>query len=615
MRWFPITLALVAGLATPGEAQLESVLRFDRSLDDLRKTEQFGVFRNTNDAPSVQFVTETRATRKVGEEDVGFLQLDFVLRKAGSFNGWWWKPRKEGERETPADWSDFRKGALVLRLRPETRALRAFKVEIKTATGVHAAYVRTSPAMQRAVESEGWYDVELPFDEVVDRNERLNAVNEFVVVFEQGRVGVRNGRLLIESILLSPTFPLPKETTLRERMERKAWDYFVDHSHPETGFVLDRAGNLEGAPADNAMSSIAATGYYASVLPAAVERGWITREEAVAEARRILEFAETIPHDSGLFHHFCHHATGQPWGSADEGTLSEVSCLDSGIFLNAAATLAVAFPEVADVANRLIERAEWDKFLVKTEQGPTFLALGRKNGELIGRIDVRTTENAMPLMLACASGKVPVSCWYDTSTETREVAGAECLLGHLPLFVHQYGLGWADLEGLVDRDGIDLHDNARVCSLANRRYCLEKVARRSATFREENGGWWGLSAGDSEDGYVAVGPVFGDSDGTVWPVAALGSIRWIPDVAEADLQRWSKSETYPTVDGRYGLAPFNLDTGWRGKQIIAIDVGAFLVNSINERNEGVSRYWMQHPVARKAIDTIGFVPREDFERE
>src|SRR5207245_379412 len=126
-----------------------------------------------------------------------------------------------------------------------------------------------------------------------------------------------------------------------------------------------------------------------------------------------------------------------------------------------------------------------------------------------------------------------------------------------PLFTSYYGLGWAHLEGMPDRDGVDFHASARAAALANREFCRTVAAKKYVTFREAEGGWWGISAGDSPRGYVAPGPVLSAIDGTVWPTASAAAVTWAPQEIAEDLLRWHGSRNWVRATGPNGLSPFN----------------------------------------------------------
>lgn len=388
-------------------------------------------------------------------------------------------------------------------------------------------------------------------------------------------------------------------------LERRAVAYFLDHHHPQTGLVRDRAANFPDAPPAPRprMASIAATGYYLSVLPEAVRRGWIARPDALVSARRVVESVARLEHHHGVLYHFVDWETGRRWEK------SEISTLDTAILFNGLIVAGGGFPELAAAADAILHRADWPRFVIQRD-GKRLLSLGYLPEQgLLGPVNVRTSEMAMPLWLALGSPKsVDVECWYNTTTQSRSVAGRELPNGELPLFVSYYGLGWANLADLRDREGIDLFAVARQAALANRSFCRQVAAPRYKSYRPELGGWWGISAGDSARGYVAPGPVESQVDGTVWPCTALAAMPWAQAELSADLAAWRASPLWPKVLGSYGLAPFNADSGWIGREIIGIDLGALLVNLANQRQRTVWDLWHKHPIPRRALQRLEIKP-------
>jgi hypothetical protein len=213
----------------------------------------------------------------------------------------------------------------------------------------------------------------------------------------------------------------------------------------------------------------------------------------------------------------------------------------------------------------------------------------------------------MPYFLAVGSRThaIDPQCWYNTRVSYRDVCGFRVLNGEHPLFTSYYGLGWHPLKGLKDKDGVDLEENARKAALANREFC-KRLGAKHATFRGDNGRWWGISAGDSAKGYVAPGPV-GDPGGTVWPTTALAALPFIPHEIKKDLASWRESKSWNQVCGYYGLAPFDLDGKWTGTDLIGIDMGSFLVNYQNTRNDAVRKLWAKHPVGMSALQRLGYL--------
>jgi hypothetical protein len=392
------------------------------------------------------------------------------------------------------------------------------------------------------------------------------------------------------------------------QLQRKAFRWFQDNRNPSSGLIRDRAPNWIGQGARSNMASIASSGYYLSMLPEAVNLGQISRADAVANAHQMLRFvSEKLEHEHGLLFHFIDWQTGTRWGDC------EISVLDSSIFFNGCMTVAEAFGgQVAELADSLLDRADWPRFLtVLPGNGKRVLSFGsRPESGILGPIDVRSSELSMPYFLAVGSRThaIDSACWYNTPVNSGKLCGYTILNPGHPLFTSYYGLGWHDLRGKKDGTGLDLYGNARLAALANRAFC-RAGGHQFRSFQESEGGWWGISAGDSPKGYVAPGPVVAELDGTVWPTASLAALPWMPSELNEDLPRWQASKTWGRISGNYGLSPFNLDKDWIGPDLIGIDLGSFAINLANYRNRTVWDLWMHHTVAKNGLKRLGFSER------
>jgi hypothetical protein len=593
------------------------VICFDDRLDSLSvPLSQFGVFRHEEPGHVLQVGQNWASVdRQDRARRVGLLRLEYDV--PSSYLGWWLKLGG-------SNWTPYKDGSLVLRLLLTERTPPLVKLELKTTERGPSPFVclRLAEDVRRQSERDSFADVAVPLSAFKIRDlADLADLAELVIVFEADRLDPphRQGELLIESIRL-----VSDRQRLREREDKEvsarqpptvlddlgqlAFRWFQDNRHFQTGMVLDRSPNRKGRRQPSGMSSIAGAGYHLSLLPEWVRQGWLTREEAEAQALTAMKFAaSTLPNHHGLFYHFVDVETGGRYGQ------SEVSVLDSAIFFNGCMVAAEAFGgETGELASVLIDRADWPAFLVRHPQtGKPLLALGwTPETGLLTAADVRSSEMAMPYFLAVGSHSRPIQpdCWYHTDVVRGKVAGYEILNPTHPLFTALYGLGWHELKGYVDRDGVDLSANARAAAMANRTFCRQ-LADQFATFRPEAGGWWAISAGDAPAGYIAPGPIREHLDGTVWPLAALASLPWMEKELEADLKQWRSSPTWQKACGPYGLAPLNLDRNWVGSDLLAIDLGSFAVALANLRHRTVWDLWMRHPVAKAALQRLGYVRR------
>lgn len=577
------------------------LIRFDRALDQLRPAIPFGIFRE-NQPPEVQWIEERQESLSEWPgQKVGFLRLNFVLRQG--YNGWWIKP----DRLT--DWRALSNGKIVFRVRCSTPALKAFKLELKTGDAEPQTFrtlVRISNADLRKMKTEGYADLAVPLKNLAEKD-ALAAIRELVLVFEQKNVSRPDGDLWIHSIRLSPasTAPDPDDPDqLLEELARRGVRWFLASRNEKTGLVLDRRRN-NLLPDSRTLGTIAGVGYYLSLLPFAVETGQIEKAEAIAQSEHVLSFLlENMEHHHGLYHHFHDVTTGQP-------VESEISLLDSGILMDGCMVAGMAFGgRVRELADQILDRADWTKFLTKHPRtGQSLLALGWSPKEgLLHPIDVRSSESAQVCFVAVGSKTHPVDpeVWYNTDVVKGTKYSYTVLNPTHPLFTSYYGLAWHPLEGIRDRDNVQLEANAREMALMNRAFCRAE-ASRYLTYRDTLGGFWGISAGDAPGGkYVAPGPIVGDADGVVWPLASLAAVKWIPQELRSDLRDWRQSPVYRIAVGPFGISPFKVhqDEHWVGPDLLAIDVGAFCLNYANTKDNMIRNLWMQHPIAQAAYKRL-----------
>lgn len=308
-----------------------------------------------------------------------------------------------------------------------------------------------------------------------------------------------------------------------EDLNYRTFLWFRDHN--VNGLILDRGKNQFGALKTN-IASISATGYYLSLLPEFQRLNYLSDAEKMAE--EVLRVVLNLVHKDGILNHFINCDTGDG--------IAEFSCLDTAIFLNGCIVISEFFPFLRKFTDELIERVLWDKFLLSDG----FLSLGYLGGYL-GPMDLRISEFAMCYFLA---GKV--DCWRQTKR-----------VGYnLPLFVYYYGLGWFRDE--------ELWLDAQNAVIANKSYY-------------NLNGCWGISAGDTRDGYKSQG-LWNDFDGTISPYSALACVLWEDDLT-----------CFSGMVKCYGVCNFSKD--WVGEDLVGIDLGSFAINLANKRSGIVWESW------------------------
>src|SRR5690606_4490813 len=130
--------------------------------------------------------------------------------------------------------------------------------------------------------------------------------------------------------------PLPDDELL-ELVQKQTFKYFWDFAEPNSGLARERSqADAYGGQSRNIVA-IGGSGLGLASFPAAVERGWVSREEALERLDRILDFLEKVPTYHGAFSHWYRGDLAQtlPFGQMDDGgDLVETALLMQGLLIN-----------------------------------------------------------------------------------------------------------------------------------------------------------------------------------------------------------------------------------------------------------------------------------------
>ncbi len=214
------------------------------------------------------------------------------------------------------------------------------------------------------------------------------------------------------------------------------------------------------------------------------------------------------------------------------------------------------------------------------------------------------SELMMMYLLGLGSSSHPlrVETWNAWKRTTFEYDGLRYIGSFAPLFVHQYSQAWFDFRGKRDRYA-DYFHNSIIATDVHRRFCLE-LAKQFPSYSDD---LWGITASDSEKGYVVWGgpPAIGPIDGTVVPSAAAGSLPFLPQAAMRVLQ--TIKNRYGAAWSRYGFVnAFNPLKNWYDSDVIGIDTGITMVMAENARTAFAWDTFMKNPEARRGMERAGF---------
>lgn len=383
-----------------------------------------------------------------------------------------------------------------------------------------------------------------------------------------------------------------------EDLERRAFKYFWEQADPQTGLVLDRARTDGSAPTGRTLdvASIAATGFALTALCIGHERAWrqpFEIRDRVHVTLRHLAYYQ--PHQRGWFFHFLNRKTGERVWKC------ELSSIDTALLLAGVLTARQCFKgdaEIVRAATTIYERIDFPWML---DRGTQFLRMGWNPETGFARgVWLNYRENIILHILALSSPThpIPLETWYRFARDPIRL-GDYGFVGRGPIFTHQFPQAWLRLAGLRDGPpfGIDYFQNSIVATRAHRAYCLSLRSFYSS-FSEN---LWGITASDSDIGYLAWGTVASrhDFDGTLVPCAAGGSLMFAPEICLPVL-RTMYNGFGEYIYGRYGFADaFHPVTRWVNPDVLGIDLGITLLSAENLRSQRVWQWFMADPTIQR----------------
>lgn len=405
------------------------------------------------------------------------------------------------------------------------------------------------------------------------------------------------------SIVQSPT-----DRRVRDMLERRALDYFLQGSHPTSGWVLDRLPINGLRPANNRIASLAGTGMGLTVLSHATSIKRLKASEAEEIVLKTLRSALHLEHHHGWLPHFV------DWETGHRITNTEISTIDTALFLAGALYAAEVFKENSEIyrlANQLYERIDFKLMMTNGGEKPDkwTLSMGWNPflKEYLHADWDSYSEHIILQILGLGhpneSKRLPPKAWRAWERHTSILPdGAKLVGADLPLFAHQYPWIWLDPLHFKDTD-FNAFENSRTATLRDQ--TLSKLDRNLSPYQI-----WGLSASDGPHGYRAFrhGDGFrdkGENDGTVCPGCVAASMIFAPETVLPYLVKLMTGPYKNDLVGQYGFVDaFNPDQNWIGQDSLAITVAPVYLSSANLKDRSVWNTFHRIGAVQRALRAI-----------
>lgn len=426
-------------------------------------------------------------------------------------------------------------------------------------------------------------------------------------------------------------------------LEHRTFQFFWDTTNPANGLAPDHWPG-------QSFSSIAAVGFGLTAYGVGVERGWISRDQAVKRTLTTLRFFADAPQNAseddaigyhGFFYHFLDMKSGKRFARWTEVSTVDTSLLLGGVLFAQSYydRDTPAEHEIRTLADRIYRRVDWRW----AQARPPLISMGwTPGGKFIPADWSGYNEGKLVYILALGSPTHPVGtdawkAWLSTYDRQWGTFQGQTFLNFGPLFGHQYTEAWIDFRGIRDdwnrKHDLDYFENSRRAVIAQRNYAIANPGHWTGYGKNV----WGLTASNGPGGVVVnhadgerifhgytargAGLDYISDDGTIAPTAAGGSIAFAPEIVIPALQTM-KQRYGKDIYNQYGFVDaFNLsfhtktklrtgklvpDLGWVDTEQLGIDQGPILLMIENWRSDFVWNVMKRNPYIRKGLERAGF---------
>jgi hypothetical protein len=412
----------------------------------------------------------------------------------------------------------------------------------------------------------------------------------------------------------------PEDEKIFDEVQRQTFQYFWEGAEPNSGLARERFHVDNVYPQNDKMVvTSGGSGFGVMALLVGVERGFITREQAVERFETVLKFLETADRFHGAWPHWWNGETGKvkPFSKKDDGgDLVETSYLLQGLlcarqyFQNGT----ISEKAIASRIDKLWKEVEFDwyrngKNVLYWHWSPDYS--WEMNFPVTGY-----NECLIMYVLAASSPThgVPAEVYHEGWARSGEIKDTVTTYGYTlqlshngapkyggPLFWAHYSYLGLDPRGLKDRYADYWQENTSQ-TMINYQWCVENPLH----YKGYGADSWGLTSSYSIKGYAGHAPGQDRDLGVIAPTAALSSFAYSPDQSMAAMKHWY-TDMKDKLFGPYGFYDaFSETADWYPKRYLAIDQGPIVVMMENYRSGLLWKLFMSCPEVQSGLKKLGF---------
>lgn len=409
-----------------------------------------------------------------------------------------------------------------------------------------------------------------------------------------------------------PRIPNLSDSALLDVVQKQTFKYFWDFAHPVSGLSRERSNEAYNYGAE--VVTTGGTGFGVMAMIVATERKWITRDTAAKHLLKMVNFLLKSDSYHGVFPHWLNGATGKtiPFSRKDDGAdLVESAYLFQGLLC-----VRQYFTGDNRVERELRNRIgwlwndiEWNWF-TKGGEEVLYWHWSPNNGWSMNFPIRGFNECLITYVLAASGERYPVTgnVYHRGWAQSNFFKNGKSFYGYTlplgfdyggPLFFSHYSFLGLDPRGLKDNYA-DYWEQNKNHTLINYAYCVDNPKK----FKGYGPDCWGLTAGDTYDGYNAYSPT--NDEGTITPTAALSAFPYTPDKSMKALRHFYY-DLGDRIWTEYGFVDaFNESRSWYAKSHLAIDQGPIIIMIENYRTGLLWKLFMSAPEIKKGLTKLGF---------
>jgi len=409
--------------------------------------------------------------------------------------------------------------------------------------------------------------------------------------------------------------PLTEEE-LMDVTQEETFKYFWDYAGTNSGGAKERYHPNDPSNSQNVITT-GGSGFGLMAILVGIERGYVSRSEAVQRLTDILDFYENADRFHGAWPHWLDDNSGAviPFSAQDNGgDIVETAFLVQGLicikeYFKNGTTEEQA---IANQADTLWKGVEWDWY---TNNQNKLIWHWSPSDDFAINLELKGyNETLIAFIFGAASPDhaIPTDVYHQGWASNGNIVSSSNQYS-IPLILDHAGSGtgplfWAHYSylGLNPTNLSDQYANYWDLNVNHTNINYQYCVNNPNNFADYGPNCWGLTASytrnsDGSVGYAAHEPE--NDNGTISPTAAISSIPYTPQKSLAAMRYFYENDLMGPA-GFYDA--FSPQYNWVTERYLAIDQGPQIIMIENYRSGLLWNLFMQNEDIQNGLDALGF---------